>query len=234
MIEQPVVEQHPSHFKEVPTKDLILEEAYAMMCLSGIKKLSMEELAQRVGLSRAAIYLHFKDRHQLIMLVMKKMGMKDLDALREIAHEKGSATEKLRHCLRSHVMLKINRCRTNSISTDELFGDFRQAYLEFRKEMILKTAGVLTEILVEGKINGEFEFENAFESAESLIMMIQGFMPFSLTNEELGDTNLLQDRLDRVIELGIKTLLPAQIQKSAKLQPKRSLAHSRKNKQLKN
>lgn len=207
--------------KDIGTKDVILEKAYAMMCLNGIKKLSMEELAQNSGVSRTAIYLHFKDRNELVVMVMKRMGEKDIVVLRSIAGERGNATEKLHRCLTKYVFLKIERCRIKTISIDELFNDFRQAYLQFRNDMIRKTAAVLTEVLVEGKLNGEFEFENAYETAESLILMLQAFMPYSLSNDELGDLVLLKERLDRVISMGIKSLIPNLISAQSQAKIKR-------------
>jgi len=192
--------------KSISTRNAIIEAAHEQVYKVGFRKMSMEDIAHAAGLSRAAIYLHFKDKADLIIAVMKWMGAVDLEHLKSIARQKGSNSEKAREFLREHILVKMHRCQKVSSSLDELFTYVRQAFLNYRVEMNRQVAGVLTEILIQGRMDREFIFDDAYRTAETLVYTTLSFMPYSLSNEELGDLDLITEKLDAVIDMGLRSI----------------------------
>ncbi|MGZ5415510.1 MAG: TetR/AcrR family transcriptional regulator, partial [Aeromicrobium sp.] len=48
------------------TRDRILQAALDLFLRQGIRKTSVDDVADRVGVSRVTVYRHFSDRQQLI------------------------------------------------------------------------------------------------------------------------------------------------------------------------
>jgi AcrR family transcriptional regulator len=52
-------------------KDHILIEADKLFCQFGIKSVTMDDIAKHLGMSKKTIYLHYKDKDELVYLLIK-------------------------------------------------------------------------------------------------------------------------------------------------------------------
>ena len=51
-------------------KERIISEAEALFCQYGLKRITMDDIAKHLGISKKTIYLHFKDKDELVNKVM--------------------------------------------------------------------------------------------------------------------------------------------------------------------
>ncbi|MBC8051798.1 MAG: TetR/AcrR family transcriptional regulator [Sphingobacteriaceae bacterium] len=64
-------------------RERILKEADDQFCKFGIKRITMDDIARELGISKKTIYLHFKDKNELVHVLiqeMLEMNMKMMDA----------------------------------------------------------------------------------------------------------------------------------------------------------
>ena len=54
-------------------KERIITEAEALFCQYGIKRITMDDIARHLGISKKTIYLHFKDKDELVHLLITQM-----------------------------------------------------------------------------------------------------------------------------------------------------------------
>jgi len=59
-----------------PTMDLktrILTEADELFCKFGVKRITMDDIAKQLGMSKKTIYQHFKDKNELVFVLIQNM-----------------------------------------------------------------------------------------------------------------------------------------------------------------
>lgn len=70
--------QRPYHHGDL--RSSLLREAADLLAIEGIDALSLRRLADLVGVSRTALYHHFKDKHDLLC-ALAAQGFSELDAI---------------------------------------------------------------------------------------------------------------------------------------------------------
>ncbi|MBY0121118.1 TetR/AcrR family transcriptional regulator [Bacillus sp. S/N-304-OC-R1] len=74
----------------------IIEEGKRLIELNGFRKFTMDELAQNLRISKKTIYIHFKNKDQLISSIIDSIIANDLAEMKRIINEKDDFVEKLR------------------------------------------------------------------------------------------------------------------------------------------
>lgn len=93
--------------KEKNTKEKILEEALKLFAQSGYMGTSMNDIASRLGVTKAALYKHYSSKQEILDSIVEKMNQMDTERVREyempagdmeevIAGYKNTALEKIR------------------------------------------------------------------------------------------------------------------------------------------
>ncbi|MDB4835072.1 TetR/AcrR family transcriptional regulator [Cyclobacteriaceae bacterium] len=77
------------------TRDKILAMAIQVLPRFGVKSVTMDDLAQRLGMSKKTIYQHFKDKSALVEAVVEKMLSQDEDHLEVIKAKSQDAVEEI-------------------------------------------------------------------------------------------------------------------------------------------
>lgn len=73
----------------------ILEAAITVFAEHGIHQATMDEVARKSGLSKGAVYLHYKSKDALISALMRSMFLLELKSLRAAVSGPGTATERI-------------------------------------------------------------------------------------------------------------------------------------------
>ena len=93
--------------KEKNTKEKILEEALKLFAQSGYMGTSMNEIASRLGVTKAALYKHYSSKQEILDSIVERMNQMDAERIKEyemphgemeevIAGSKNTAVEKIR------------------------------------------------------------------------------------------------------------------------------------------
>lgn len=93
--------------KEKNTKEKILEEALKLFAQSGYMGTSMNEIASRLGVTKAALYKHYSSKQEILDSIVERMNQMDAERIKEyemphgdmeevIAGYKNTAVEKIR------------------------------------------------------------------------------------------------------------------------------------------
>lgn len=93
--------------KEKNTKEKILEEALKLFAQSGYMGTSMNEIASKLGVTKAALYKHYSSKQEILDSIVERMNQMDAERTKEyemphgdmeevIAGYKNTAVEKIR------------------------------------------------------------------------------------------------------------------------------------------
>jgi TetR/AcrR family transcriptional regulator, fatty acid metabolism regulator protein len=138
-------------------EQLILRAAYELIQEKGGAEVTMEEIAAKVGISRAAIYLHFPSKEDLILVMMERGMRSFVESLRAKLDAPGTPKEKLRAA-----MGQVFQSFADRQAFSELFqnrelmrrmAEKRETITRHWEEPMQRIASVIDE----GKAAGEFD-----------------------------------------------------------------------------
>lgn len=122
----------------------------------GIRGVSLQAIADEVGLTKGALYHYFESRDDLLRHVVGDWINEEFESLRERVSHAGTATEQLRDYVRHHVASVANNVDLYSLSFSseaELPADIRAEFRRLRRQ----SDNVLKAILHKGVTDREFE-----------------------------------------------------------------------------
>lgn len=193
-------------------EQLILDAAEAVLAEKGYLALAMEEIAARVGIARATVYLHFPSKDDLVVALFERTfaGFRRLVA--DAAAAPGSARERLERILsrtyaglrsgRSHVLLSL-------AADPQVRANLLEKHLSPR-EQLAQVHVAIQAILEEGQAAGEFN-----QQIPTVVMLTTFLGLLSPRSYEslLAEHNFAPEELARHVEAifftGITSALPS-------------------------
>ena len=140
------------------TKEKIINIAAKFFSKGGYKGVTMDMIAKEVGITKAALYYHFKDKSHLYQEVLTERFDRLVDFLDSVK-EADAPTKKLQlYIERFGLFLEKNPCFAAILAHE--FADNGAHMGEHAIAQLSKTLRLLTAILNEGIEVGEFEMEN--------------------------------------------------------------------------
>jgi len=183
------------------TRDRILDTAEAFVTASGFSKLTMEQLAREAGLSRATIYLHFKNKSEIALECADRLHSRLLAHLQQIAGLDGPVVGRLRSVLIGRVLFAVDAARRQSAGTDRMLAGIRPAYMVHREQYFANEAKVVLQLLREGVRRGEFFVSEPSLTALALVLSTNSLMPFSLSARQLKARHQIEQRVSKIVDL---------------------------------
>ncbi|MCK5101198.1 MAG: TetR/AcrR family transcriptional regulator, partial [Cyclobacteriaceae bacterium] len=87
-------------------KEKIIEESIVLFMKYGVRSVTMDDVAKHLGISKKTIYLHFKDKEEIILLSTSVYFEKEQRDMEEIENGTENAVEHLYNlsvCLRDRL-----------------------------------------------------------------------------------------------------------------------------------
>ena len=75
--------------KEKNTKEKILEEALKLFAQSGYMGTSMNDIASKLGVTKAALYKHYKSKQEILDSIIEKMNELDIGRVKQYEMPEG-------------------------------------------------------------------------------------------------------------------------------------------------
>lgn len=189
------------------TRDLILDTADRLMARWGFRKMTIDDIAHEAGISRRTVYVHFKNKEDVGLSSIGRVveiAQGEMKAI--LADESLGADERLKRMLIRRVLGRVEQIQDYKESLDELFEAVRPAYMA-RRRTYFEVESELIERALE-------PFGGTAETAESLLLATNAFLPYSLSVRELGDLPLIEKRLTTMVDLLIGGIDPENKAKS--------------------
>ena len=81
----------------------IMEAARNLIAIKGMDGVTIDAIAEEVGLTEGAIYRHFTSKHQILSLLVDDIESNLLDTVGRAQLQGASAVDSLRHILEAHL-----------------------------------------------------------------------------------------------------------------------------------
>lgn len=188
------------------TRDAILDATDILLAKFGYKKMSIQDLADEVGIGKGSIYLHFSSKEEIALSQIDRMIGRLKDELQVIATRKGSPDDRLAKMLRLRVIYRCESVRHYSQGISDLLTQLRPKLLERRKKHFNEEAVLLSRVIAEGQSAGEFTAGDPLLLARTLVTATNSLLPYSLSAYELGDLKAIESETKTVAKLLIRGL----------------------------
>lgn len=188
-------------------RDLILDATDRLLARYGYRKMTMDDVAQEVGIGKGTIYLHFPSKEELVLSHVDRIVERLKVRLGEIAAGDGSAAARLREMLLARVLFRFDSVQHYTESLSDLLAALRPGLLARRQRHFEEEAHLLAEVLREGRRAGEFQFREAQATAHTLLLATNALLPYSLSAHELGERADVAEETARIVNLLLHGLL---------------------------
>ncbi|MCA1621995.1 MAG: TetR/AcrR family transcriptional regulator [Acidobacteria bacterium] len=188
-------------------RELILDAADRLLARYGYKKMTMDDLAQEVGIGKGTIYLHFPSKEEVVLSHVDRIVERLKGELLKIAGGGGTPEARLRRMLVARVMYRFDSVQHYTESLNDLLAALRPGLLARRRRHFDEESEVLAEVLREGRRGGDFSYREARAAARTLLTATNALLPYSLSARELGGRAELEAEATRVVDMLLTGLL---------------------------
>lgn len=93
----------------------IISTATSLFHEKGYHETSLDDIAERVGFSKPAIYYYFKSKDDILFAIVDRIVADALERIREIANRAGSVTDRLRALLTENTKVILENLEANTV-----------------------------------------------------------------------------------------------------------------------
>jgi AcrR family transcriptional regulator len=109
-------------------KDRIIDEAGKLFVKHGIKRISMDEIASKLGISKRTIYQNFKDKEDLLLQYLQNLELMQIEYLKDLSKNEQTVV---------HVFLRsIEMHKDFDFFNVSFLDDVEKYYPKAKKELI--------------------------------------------------------------------------------------------------
>jgi AcrR family transcriptional regulator len=189
------------------TRSAILDATDRLLTTAGFRRITMDDIAAEAGVSRRTIYMYFPSKDEVGLSSIDRVVEGTHDHLMRLAEAGGDPAEILRRVLIERVLYRIDSVNPYRKSLDELFEAVRPAYMARRKRHLEREAVIIAGVLEAGQARGRFAFDDAAATATTLVRATNAFLPYSLSVQELGERDRIEEGVRRMADLLLKSLI---------------------------
>ena len=173
--------------QQLEKRDLILEAARSCFFNYGFKRTSMEDISNQVGISRPALYLHFRNKKAIFRALAEHLHERTLQQADLALKEEGNVCDRILQAFeRRSVELFALVC--DSTHGEELIDINSQVAADIFLTAEQKFVGMIAQALQQAEKNGEIQLQNldldAQKAAELLIHSAHGLKEASANSED--------------------------------------------------
>ena len=185
--------------KEV--REAILDATDDLLTRYGYKKMTIDDLAQAVGIGKGSVYLHFESKEEIVLSHIDRIIERTTEQLKSIAQNDKTPDEKLRQMLIKRVLFRFDSVQHYTQSLNDLLAALRPKFLARRKEYFTEESKIFAAVIEEGQKSGVFSDNDALETAEAFLTATNSLLPFSLTTRELGERRDIKEKTLQLADL---------------------------------
>jgi AcrR family transcriptional regulator len=188
-------------------REAILDATDRFLARYGYKKMTIDDLAQEVGIGKGSIYLHFTSKEEIVLSHIDRIIERLKEELKRIAAQDISPEERLQKMLVTRVLFRFDSVQHYTQSLNDLLAAVRPKLLSRRKHYFAEEAEIFASVIEEGNEADVFESESPIETAKTFLLATNSLLPFSLTTQELGERSEIEEKVGRVADLLLKGLV---------------------------
>ena len=152
----------------------ILDAAATLFSRYGLKKTSIEEIAQQAGLGKGTVYLYFKSKDEIFSVLANRLTEDYESALSEAMKVPVTPTDKLKAFIGIRVGYWDKTFRDKGTTPESILEAEASPIVDtLRKQYSAGHIRMISEVLEEGLKTGEFSFDNSQFTALAIYHILE-------------------------------------------------------------
>ena len=189
------------------TRDALLDATDRLLARSGYKKMTIDDLAQEVGIGKGTVYLYFTSKEEIALSHIDRIIERLCARLNEIADSDAACERRLAGMLVERVLYRFDSVQHYSQSLNDLLAKIRPGLLARREIYFQQEAAIFKRVLDEGQCRQVFASMPSDEAARGLIIATNSLLPYSLSTQELGERAEIEKRVRTLANMLLEGLL---------------------------
>ena len=161
--------------KSQAMREKILNTATQLFIQKGSEKTSMQDIAQTAGISKGAIYHHFKSKDEIVLAVIRSRQA----LMEEEMKQWLKATENLTGREQLQTILKSNLESQTARATDGIVGEYEKDagfILTMMRDNLRIGAPLVSDIIKKGMADGSLRTQYPDQAAEVFLLLVNFWM----------------------------------------------------------
>jgi len=154
-------------------EELILDAAQHRFAAYGYSKVTMDEIAEDIGMAKASLYYYFPTKEAIFRSVVQHEQEEFLSHIQTVLEDKLSASQKFLEYIRLRIKL-TEQLNNLSPMHQQGWNEVRPIFKDLFAGFIQQELRRITQILHEGKKNNEFRFDHPQKIASMILHILQG------------------------------------------------------------
>lgn len=163
-------------------REAILKSAKQRLSQYGVKKTTMQEIAEDAGIAVGTLYLYFKNKNEILIATAEAYVSQHVEDMEKILRSPMPATEKLK----TYLVNRFRAVRENRLSGSHAM-ELARAVINLKPELQKEQGKIVKNnvlsILQEGIQTNLFHIENLQEDLEVFLYSIGYFFPMPTTEK---------------------------------------------------
>lgn len=182
-------------------RESILDATDRLLARYGYKKMTIDDLAQEVGIGKGTVYLHFSSKEEVALSHIDRIIERLKERLRAITLEDAHPSERLRRMLIERVIFRFDSVQHYTQSLNDLLAALRAQLLARRRRYFAEEAEIFAAVLAEGQKLKLFAINDPAATAELFLLATNSLLPYSLSTRELGERMDIEEKVSRLADL---------------------------------
>ena len=161
--------------KSQAMREKILNTATQLFIQKGSEKTSMQDIAQTAGISKGAIYHHFKSKDEIVLAVLRSRQ----ELMEKEMKQWLKATENLTGREQLQTILKSNLESQTARATDGIVGEYEKDagfILTMMRDNLRIGAPLVSDIIKKGMADGSLRTQYPDQAAEVFLLLVNFWM----------------------------------------------------------
>jgi AcrR family transcriptional regulator len=185
----------------------ILDATDRLLARYGYKKMTVDDLANEVGIGKGSIYLHFRSKEDVVYSHIDRVIGRLLQRLEPIVRSRLAPADKIREMIVLRVMFRFDSVQHFPQSLSDMFRDLRPGIHRLRQNHFKQEARLFCAVLKEGQKIGAFRNGDRLTLAHALMAATNSLLPFHLSTRDLGKRRDIEKTVTLIADLLLEGLL---------------------------
>ena len=168
-VERTILDEKLTRDKE----ELIFQAAQHRFAAYGYSKVTMDEIAEDIGMAKASLYYYFPTKEAIFRSVIRHEQEEFLSRIKTVNEGTLSASQKFLEYIRLRMKLTEQLSNLSHFHSHG-WNDVKSIFKDLFSEFLQQEHRQITHILQEGKKNHEFRLEHPQKTASMILHILQG------------------------------------------------------------
>lgn len=191
--------------KEV--REAILDATDRLLSTRGYQKMTIDDLAQEVGIGKGSVYLHFSSKEEIVLSHIDRIVERLKEKLSVIAAKNSPVEKRLKEMLLMRVLHRFDSVQHYTQNINDLLASLRSQVLARREMYFAEEAKIFADVIKQGQQSGVFAKGNQANVAEMFLLATNSLLPASLSTGELGEREEIERKTARLSDLLLQGLV---------------------------